>query len=70
MIEQDICCNCVHSKVCRYKIDYKSFIEEPTQRGIGVIPDFLNVQITCKFQEDDTRVRYTTTTLSRDMKKS
>lgn len=43
------CLNCIHVPVCEHKNLYREYFEKPLSDVLNRMPDFLSVNIECKF---------------------
>lgn len=53
----NICQDCIHSRVCRFKEEYKKFLDEPAKEAFDSMPDFLDMHVTCKHRSTGVLVK-------------
>ena len=57
-IIKDPCKSCSHKKVCSMKESYQNFVRELDKKfKVENAPECVSVQINCKYQDVDIRVR-------------
>lgn len=42
------CSNCAHEEVCKYKEDYKEFLNQTMGDAFDLAPDFVDIKVNCK----------------------
>ena len=47
------CENCIHRMVCNNKEEYAIFLDETMNEPFDLMPDFLNMHISCKYFRED-----------------
>ena len=42
------CSNCTHEEVCKYKENYKEFLDQTMRDVFDLTPDFVEIKVNCK----------------------
>lgn len=45
-----ICKDCMNRHICKYCEEYEAFLDGPAKEAFDIMPDFLEMQVNCKYR--------------------